>query len=140
MPARAKLRSKNRATMSEQNVFPLCDQVREAAFALHRHLRHGHLEKVYENGLVHRLQRAGLEAVAQFPLQVRDSDGHVLGDYFADILVDRKLIVEIKATRCLANEHFAQVLGYLRGSGFEHALLINFGSPRLEIRKLILSL
>lgn len=125
--------------MPEQNVFPLCDQVREAAFALHRHLRHGHLERVYETGLIHRLHLAGVEAVAQFPLQVRDTDGHVLGDYFADILVDRKLIVEIKAARCLADEHFAQVLGYLRGSGFEHALLINFGSPRLEIRKLILS-
>jgi GxxExxY protein len=120
-------------------VFELCDQVRSTAFDLHRHLRHGHLEKVYENGLLHRLQRQGLSAVSQCPLWVRDRDGTPIGEYFADILVEDVLIIEVKAVKCLLSEHLAQVLGYLRASGKEHALLVNFGAPRLEIRKLVLS-
>ncbi|MBM3844036.1 MAG: GxxExxY protein [Verrucomicrobia bacterium] len=120
-------------------VFKLCDQVRETALELHRHLRHGHLEKVYENGLLSRLRKQGLAALPQYPLQVKDADGTALGDYFADILVEDALIIEIKAVKNLADEHVAQLLGYLRASGREHGLLINFGAPRLEIRKLILS-
>ena len=59
----------------------------------------------------------------------------MLGDYFADLLVANLLIVELKAARALAAEHEAQVLAYLRGANLRHALLINFGSPKFEIRK-----
>ena len=75
----------------------------------------------------------------QHPLQVLDEDGTVLGDYFADLLVAGELIVELKACKALADEHTAQLLGYLRGSRIEHGLLINFGSSKLEIRKFVLS-
>lgn len=74
----------------------------------------------------------------QKPLQVRDEDGTVLGDYFADLFVENCLILELKACRALAPEHTAQTLGYLRASGQRDALLINFGSAKLEIKKLIL--
>ena len=120
-------------------IFQLWDQVRETSFALHRHLRHGHVEKVYENGLAHRLRKQTLSAIQQHPLSVFDEDGTVLGDFFADLFVERQLIIELKAVRALADEHVAQLLGYLRASRIEHGLLINFGSPILEVRKYALS-
>lgn len=120
-------------------IFQLCDQIRETSFALHRYLRHGHVEKIYENGLAHRLRKQGLQAVQQHPLSVFDEDGTLLGDFAADIFVERSLIVELKAVRSLANEHVAQLIGYLRASRIEHGLLINFGASRMEIRKYALS-
>lgn len=120
-------------------IFQLCDQVRETSFALHRHLRHGHAEKVYENGLAHRLRKQMLLAIQQHPLNVFDEDGTLLGEFFADLFVQRQLIVELKAVRALNDEHVAQLLGYLRASRIEHGLLINFGSPVLEVRKYALS-
>jgi len=127
-------------TNNEQNddILILCDRIRQVAFNLHTFLRHGHLEKVYENGLAHRLREIGMNVEQQFPLQVRDEDGTVLGEYFADMFVNNRLIIELKACNTLVNEHIAQVLGYLRASGCQHGLLINFGSPRIEIKKLIL--
>ena len=124
--------------MNEKEILELCDKVRQTAFDLHAFLRHGHLEKVYENGLAHRLHEAGMKVEQQYPLKVYDEDGTVLGDYFADLFVEDELIVELKACKALANEHMAQVLGYLRASGQRHALLINFGSPKIEMKKLIL--
>ncbi len=117
----------------------LCDIIRETGFALHHYLGGGHLEKVYENGLLHRLRKLGVDVRPQHPLRVCDQDGTVLGDYFADLFVDGRLIVEIKACKALADEHTAQILGYLRASGIEHGLLINFGGGKFEIRKFILS-
>ncbi len=124
---------------NEKRIFSLCDQVRETAFGLQCYLRHGHLEKVYENGLAHRLRKAGLNVEQQHRLQVLDEDDTVLGDYFADLLVENELVVELKACRALADEHVAQLLGYLRGCRVEHGLLINFGAPKLEVRKYALS-
>ena len=120
-------------------VFQLCDQIRETAFALHRYLRHGHLEKVYENGLAHRLGKQGLEIKQQYPLAVHDEDGTVLGEYVVDLFVEFPLLVELKAVKSLNDDHIAQLLGYLRACRVEHGLLINFGSPRLQIRKFALS-
>ena len=123
---------------NNREVLELCDLVREMAFTLHTYLRHGHLEKVYENGLANRLRKAGLRVERQKPLQVFDEDGTVLGDYFADLFVNDCLVIELKACKTLSNEHIAQVIGYLRASNQRHALLINFGAPKLQIRKLIL--
>ena len=125
--------------MDEQEVFALCDRIRGISLNLHQYLRYGHLEKVYENGLAHRLRKEGLTVEQQCPLSVRDEDGTVLGDYFADLIVEDVLIVELKACKALANEHIAQVLGYLRACRKEHGLLINFGAPKLEIKKYALS-
>ncbi len=122
----------------EQAIKKLCNLIRETSFSLHSWLRHGHLEKVYENGLAHRLRKTGLNVEQQTPLCVHDEDGAVLGDYFADLLVDECLIVELKACKALASEHIAQTLGYMRAADFRDGLLINFGAPKLEIKKLIL--
>ena len=123
----------------KEPIFELCDRIRETSLALHSYLRHGHLEKVYENGLAHRLRGGGLKVEQQYPLQVRDEDKTVLGEYFADLFVQDCLIVELKACKALANEHTAQLPGYLRACRIEHGLLINFGAPKLEIKKYVLS-
>ena len=106
-----------------QDIMQLCDVVRETGFAIHRYHKHGHLEKVYENALAHRLRKLGLEVNQQHPIRVYDEDGTPIGDYNADLFVDSRLIVELKAAKTLAGEHVAQILGYLRGHGilFQHA-------------------
>ncbi len=115
----------------------LCDRVRQTAFDIHSFHGHGHLEKVYENALAHRLRKAGLGVKQQEPVKVFDQDGTLIGDYFADLLVEDCLIVELKTVRSLAPEHVAQVLGYLKSARLEHGLLINFGSYKFQIEKLI---
>ena len=117
----------------------LCDLIRETGFSIHSFLRYGHLEKIYENALVNRLRKKGLEIQQQYPIKVYDEDGTLLGDYFADIFAENKLIVEIKACKALAPEHTAQLLGYLRATNIEHGLIINFGAPKFQIRKYIMN-
>ena len=117
----------------------LCDLVRETSFAIHRYHRHGHLEKIYENALAHRLRKLGLKVEQQHPLRVYDEDGILPGDYFADLLIEDQLIVELKAIRTIADEHVAQILGYLRSARIETGLLVNFGSPVLQIKKYLMS-
>ena len=118
-----------------QDIKALSDQVRQIAYAIHVYHGHGHLEKVYENALAHRLRNAGLNVKQQYPLKVYDEDGTLIGDYAADLLVEGVLIVELKTAKTLAPEHEAQVLGYLKSSRLAHGLLINFGSYKFEIRK-----
>lgn len=119
------------------NVQDLCDLVRETAYAIHLYHGNGYLEKVYENALVHRLRKAGLKVEQQLPLEVADEDGTIIGEYFADIVVEGCLVVELKACRSLTNEHIAQVLHYLKSTAIKDGLLVNFGSYRFEIRKFI---
>ncbi len=117
----------------------LCDLVRETSFAIHTFHRNGHLEKVYENALAHRLRKLGLNVLQQHPLTVFDEDGTILGEYFADLLIEGQLIVELKAAKSVADEHIAQLLGYLKSSRIETGLLINFGSAKLHIKKYLMS-
>ena len=116
----------------------LADVVRQHAYELHLYLSPGFLEKVYENGLMNRLQKAGLCVAQQVPVQVRDEDGTPIGEFIADLLVDNRLLVEVKAVRTLDDIHVAQVMNYLRATALNHALLINFGSQKFQIRKLAL--
>ena len=120
-------------------VFKLCDIVRETSYSIHKYLGHGHLESVYEKALAHRLTKLGISVQQQVPLAVYDEDGTELGIFYADLFVNNCLAVEIKACTSLVDKHFAQLLGYLRSSGIEHGLLINFGSDRFQIKKLVLS-
>ena len=122
-----------------KDIMQLCDDVRETAYAIHCYHKHGHLEKVYENALAHRLGKLGLDVKQQHPITVYDEDGTVIGEYFADLFVNNRLIIELKAAKTLADEHTAQLLGYLRASRIEHGLLMNFGAPRFAIRKFALS-
>jgi GxxExxY protein len=116
--------------------FQLTDMVRQTAYEVHRFFGPGHLEKVYENALAHRLRKQGLNLKQQHPITVRDEDGTVVGEYFADLFVEDALILELKAAREIANEHVAQLLGYLRASRIAHGALLNFGAQKFQIRKL----
>ena len=121
------------------DIFRLCDIVRETSFEIHKYLRSGHLEKIYENALAHRLRKSGIEVSQKYPLRVLDEDGTVIGKLEVDLIIDNRLILEVKACRVLVDEHVAQLLGYLRACRFEHGLLINFGAQRLQIKKHIRS-
>lgn len=122
------------------NINRLCDLVRETSFAIHRYHRHGHVQKIYENALAHRLRKQGIPVEQQYPLAVYDEDGTVLGDFSADLLVDQQLVVELKAVRVIADEHVAQILGYLHSSRTQTGLLINFGAPVLSVKKYLMNL
>lgn len=117
----------------------LCDHIRETAYAIHIYHGHGHMERVYENALAHRLCKQGLLVQQQYPIKVHDEDGTLIGEFVADLLVEGVLIVELKAVRTIAPEHIAQILGYLKSSRNEHGLLINFGSYKFEIKKYVMS-
>lgn len=125
--------------MEQEDINKVCDVVRETSYSIHQHLRHGYLEKIYENALVHRLSMQGLQVEQQVPFSVKDEDDYVLGEYFADLFIENILLVELKAVDAIHNEHIAQLLGYLRATRIEHGLIINFGASKLQIRKFILT-
>ncbi len=131
--------SKTEPAMTRDDINELCDVVRQTAFDIHYYHRHGHLEKVYENALAHRLRKRGLEVFQQHPLAVLDEDGTALGNYFADLFVESRLIVELKACQGTSGEHVAQLLGYLKSSRIETGLLINFGATKLYVKKFLMS-
>lgn len=96
----------------------------------------GFLERVYENALVHELRRSGLKVEQQVPIKIYYDD-IVAGDYVADILVEGEVLVELKAVQGLDDIQVAQCLNYLNGTGLHICLLINFGVPRVEIRRIV---
>jgi GxxExxY protein len=122
------------------DIFTLCNVIRETSFDIYKYLRSGHREQIYENALAHRLRKRGISLEQQPEIRVFDEDGALLGHLKADLLVENRLICEIKGCRALVDEHVAQLLGYLRACRIEHGLLINFGASRFEIKKYILTL
>jgi GxxExxY protein len=96
----------------------------------------GFLEKVYENALAHELKKAGLGTEQQKANQVM-YDGVVVGDYFADLLVEKSVIVEVKAVKAFDEIHMAQCLNYLKATSMKIGLLINFGNPRVEVKRVV---
>ena len=121
------------------DILTLCNIVRQTSFEIHTYLRSGHREQIYENALAHRLRKRGISVEQQQEVRVYDEDGTLLGFLRADLLIENRLICEIKGVRALVDEHVAQILGYLRASRIEHGLLINFGGPRLDVRKYIVN-
>ena len=122
--------------MTEQEAKAKCDAIRQIAYGLHVYLGVGYLEKVYENGLAHRLTKAGFCVQTQVPMQIHDEDGYLLGDYVADMVVDG-IVVELKAVSSLTNAHIAQAINYLVAMKIDHGMVINFGSCKFESRKLV---
>ena len=132
--SREELDMNSRANRKIKEIDKLIEEVRQVAYRLHVYLGNGLLEKVYENGLRHRLEMAGYKVESQKPLKVVDEDGFILGEYFADLLVNDSLIIELKSCKAIANEHLAQLLNYLTITRQLAGLLINFGSYRFESR------
>jgi len=102
-----------------------------AVFEVSNTLGAGFLEKVYERALLHELRLRGIQAVAQASFPVRYK-GQCAGEYFADLVVENEVVVELKCVERLGNEHMAQCLNYLRASGMKVCLLINFQKPTGE--------
>ena len=117
----------------------LAGMIGQVAYGVHEYFGNGLLEKVYETALEHRLVKAGYRVERQKPLTVFDEDGFCVGEYFADMFINGELIVELKATKTLVPEHLAQVLNYMKITGFPVALLINFGAYKFERRTVVFS-
>jgi GxxExxY protein len=107
----------------------------EASLEVMTELGSGFLESVYEKSVLIALVQKGITARSQAPLKVKFR-GEVVGEYFADILVENKIIVALKTVKNLLPEHQAQVINYPRASGIDVGLLINFGAPKLEVKRL----
>ncbi len=106
------------------------------AMEVHNELGYGFLEKVYENALMLELRSSQIPAIQQCEIKVKYKNT-IVGDYVADIVVDNKIILELKAVSHLADEHIAQTLNYLKATGYKLGLLINFGKEKLEYKRLI---
>jgi len=104
-------------------------------FAVANGLGAGFVEKVYENALAYKLREAGLAVAQQHALDVV-FEGHVVGTYVADLIVNDAVLLELKAVSALSTIHVAQGLNLLKASGLETCLLLNFGVPRLQVRRL----
>jgi GxxExxY protein len=117
----------------------LSKRVIGCAFQVLNTLGPGFLEKVHENAMVHELRKAGVAVVQQQGITVL-YDGVVVGEYAVDLLIEGRIIVELKAIRALDNAHAAQCISYLKATGLQLCLLLNFGKSRLEIRRFALGL
>ena len=104
------------------------------AFEVINELGVGFLESVYEKALLLALRQKGLSAISQHPAKVMFR-GECVGDFYADILVEEKVLVELKAVKAIAPEHQAQVINYLNATGIEVGLIINFGNQKLEYKR-----
>ncbi len=112
-------------------------EIRGAIFEVNKVLGHGFLERVYENALMIELPKRGLNAESQVPIKV-NYKGEQVGEYFADIVVEKQIIIEIKAIESLQKIHEAQLLNYLNATGYKVGLLVNFTFPKAEIKRFVL--
>jgi len=112
----------------------LTEQTIGACFEVSNELGIGFLESVYEKDLVIALQEKGLCTSRQVPVKVSFRD-QTVGEFFADIIVEEELIIELKVVKAIAPEHIAQTLNYLRATEIKTALLVNFGKSKLEYRR-----
>lgn len=106
------------------------------AMKVHSELGFGFIERVYENSFLILLAKAGFAVQQQMPIQVK-FQGAIVGDFVADIVVDRKIILELKACQRIREEHKAQTLNYLRATDIRLGLLFNFGEARLEYKRFV---
>ena len=114
----------------------LTEKIIGCAFEVGKVLGNGFLEKVYENALAHELRRNGIAVTQQAPIEVW-YDGVRVGEYFADLLVSNDVVVELKVSQALDNIHMAQCMNYLKATGKCLCLLINFGRPRTEVKRIV---
>jgi len=110
-----------------------------AVFEVNNILGPGFLEKVYENALLVEFKRRGLKAKNQVPVSV-SYKGEVVGEYFADLLVEDKVIVELKTVENLDRTHEAQLLNYLKATDLKVGLLVNFKHKKADIKRMVLNL
>jgi len=105
-------------------------------YAVSNTLGSGFLEKVYENSLAIELRKAGINVEQQSRIQV-NYEGIAVGEFFADLVVEKGVILELKVAKWFDENHYAQCLNYLKATGFTICLLVNFGKPRAEIKRVV---
>ncbi len=108
-----------------------------AIYEVNRVLGAGFLEKVYENALLVELRSRGLKVESQVPIKVKYK-GKEVGEYFADMVVQNQVILELKAVDSLQKIHEAQLLNYLKATGYKMGLLVNFKHPKAEIKRFVM--
>ncbi|MDZ7963207.1 MAG: GxxExxY protein [Aulosira sp. DedQUE10] len=112
----------------------ITEKIIGCAFKVGNGLGCGFLEKVYENALAYELRKTGLLVEQQYGIEVR-YDSIVVGQFFADLLVEGRVLIELKAVKALEEKHFVQCLNYLKATEITICLLINFGNPKVEIKR-----
>ena len=122
--------------MTKDELDALSEKIIRAAYKVSNTLGSGFLEKVYENALAHQLRKDGVKIEQQRPIKVYYDDV-VVGDYFADLVAEGNVIVELKAARRFEDIHLAQTLNYLKVTGLKLGLILNFGKPRVEIKRVV---
>lgn len=121
--------------MTEMELDKITEKIIGCAYRVSNNLGIGFVEKVYENAHAHEMRKDGLRVIQQHPIKVV-YDGIIVGEFFVDLLVEDRVLVELKAVSELTSEHLAQALNYLRASRLPACLLINLGKPRIQIRHL----
>jgi GxxExxY protein len=121
--------------MTLPDINTVTEKIIGCAYRVSNSLGIGFVEKEYENALTYDIQVSGLKVIQQAPIKVK-YEGIVVGDFFADLLVEDAVLVEMKAVSMLKDEHITQSLNYLRPSGLEICLLINFGTTKVQIIRL----
>ncbi len=112
----------------------LTEMIIGCSYTVHNILGQGFLEKVYENSLYMELSRKGLSVKQQIPIEVYYDDV-IVGEYTADLLVEDKILIELKAVQNLCKEHEVQLVNYLNATGLDIGLLINFGSKSVQVKR-----
>jgi GxxExxY protein len=122
----------------EENIIykDLSYKITGLALEVHNELGCGFLEKVYENAMMMLFEREKIPARQQAPADVYFHE-KVIGQYFADILVENKIILELKTVDVISNIHTAQVLNYLRATGIKLGIILNFGNPKFSYKRLV---
>lgn len=120
----------------EKDINELTHTIIGCAYAVSNTLGIGFLEKVYENAMVHELRKSGLSVLQQHPVEVI-YDKISVGQYYADLFVEAKVLIELKTTKDLTDIHAAQCLNYLRATRLPICLLINFGHPKVQVKRIV---
>jgi GxxExxY protein len=121
--------------MEEISIDKITEKIIASAFKVSNTLGIGFVEKVYENAHACQMRKDGLKVVQQHPIKV-EYDGVIVGEFYGDMLVEDRVLEELKAVSELTSEHLAQALNYLRATGLSACILINFGKSRIQVRHL----
>jgi GxxExxY protein len=119
------------------NEAELTQKIIGCAYTVSNSLGSGFLEKIYENALAIELRKNKLSYQQQSPVKVR-YDGIIVGEYVSDLVVESKVLIELKACKAIDDTHVAQCLNYLKATSLQLGLIINFGRSKIEIRRLVL--
>ena len=130
------MKREEQKNLGSEEINVLTEKIIGCAYAVSNELGACFLEKVYENAMTIELEANGLTAESQKPISVQYR-GKIVGEYFADLLVNDEIIVELKVAKSIDEAHIAQTINYLRACGKSCGLILNFGKPRVEVKRVV---